>query len=310
MSFNTLSQLRQQRGNFDNLMKEVEKISNPQSNFKKGDDREWKPTVDSAGNGYAVIRFLPLSKHAETTDVPWVRIFNHGFQGPGGKWYIENSLTTLNKADPVSELNTELWNSGVDANREIARKQKRRLNYWANILVVEDPANPANEGKVFIYKFGKKIFDKIQDVLKPEFQDEKPVNPFDFDEGANFKLKIRQVEGYRNYDKSEFSAPSAIADDDAKIEAIWELQHDLGSLVSPDQFKTYDELKAKLDMVLGTKTMPTAEAISAQTNDAEDDQFVEAVKQAAPAPVAPPVAETDDDEDDTLSYFKQLADEK
>ena len=310
MSFNTLSQLRQQRGNFDNLMKEVEKISNPQSNFKKGDDREWKPTVDSAGNGYAVIRFLPLSKHAETTDVPWVRIFNHGFQGPGGKWYIENSLTTLNKADPVSELNTELWNSGVDANREIARKQKRRLNYWANILVVEDPANPANEGKVFIYKFGKKIFDKIQDVLKPEFQDEKPVNPFDFDEGANFKLKIRQVEGYRNYDKSEFSAPSAIADDDAKIEAIWELQHDLGSLVSPDQFKTYDELKAKLDMVLGTKTMPTAEAISAQTNDAEDDQFVEAVKQAAPAPVAPPVVETDDDEDDTLSYFKQLADEK
>ena len=309
MSFNTLSDLRSQRGNFDNLMKEVEKISNPQSNFKKGDDREWKPTVDSAGNGYAVIRFLPLSKHAETTDVPWVRIFNHGFQGPGGKWYIENSLTTLNKADPVSELNTELWNSGVDANREIARKQKRRLNYWANILVVEDPANPANEGKVFIYKFGKKIFDKIQDVLKPEFQDEKPVNPFDFDEGANFKLKIRQVEGYRNYDKSEFSAPSAIADDDAKIEAIWEQQHDLGSLVSPDQFKTYDELKAKLDMVLGTKTMPTAEAISAQTNDAEDDQFVEAVKQAAPAPVAPPVAE-DDDEDDTLSYFKQLADEK
>ena len=251
---------------------------------------------------------MPLSKGATETEVPWVRIFNHGFQGPGGKWYIENSLTTLNKADPVSELNTELWNSGVDANREIARKQKRRLNYWANILVVEDPSNPSNEGKVFIYKFGKKIFDKIQDVLKPEFQDEKPVNPFDFWEGANFKLKIRQVEGYRNYDKSEFSAPSAIADDDAKIEAIWNQQYDLGTLVSPDQFKSYDELKAKLDMVLGSKTMPTAEAISAQTNDAEDDHFVEAVKQAAPAPVAPPVE--DDDEDDTLSYFKQLADEK
>ena len=175
-------------------------------------------------------------------------------------------------------------------------------------MVVEDPSNPSNEGKVFIYKFGKKIFDKIQDVLKPEFQDEKPVNPFDFWEGANFKLKIRQVEGYRNYDKSEFSAPSAIADDDAKIEAIWNQQYDLGTLVSPDQFKSYDELKAKLDMVLGSKTMPTAEAISAQTNDAEDDHFVEAVKQAAPAPVAPPVE--DDDEDDTLSYFKQLADEK
>ena len=313
MSFNTLSDLRKQRGNFDNLMKEVEKISNPKSNFKKGDDREWKPTVDKAGNGYAVIRFLPLSQGATDTGVPWVRIFNHGFQGPGGKWYIENSLTTLNKQDPVSELNTELWNSGVEANKEIARKQKRRLNYWANILVVEDPSNPESEGKVFIYKFGKKIFDKIQDVLKPEFQDEKPVNPFDFWEGANFKLKIRQVEGYRNYDKSEFDSPSAIAEDDAKIEAIWNTQYDLGTLVSPDQFKSYDELKSKLDMVLGTKTVPTAESISAQTNDAEDDHFVQkatSVEASAPAPVSTPEPAIADDEDDTLSYFKQLADEK
>ena len=308
MSFNTLSDLRNQRGNFDNLMKEVEKISNPKSNYKQGDDREWKPTVDKAGNGYAVIRFLPLSKGATDTGVPWVRVFNHGFQGPGGKWYIENSLTTLNKPDPVSELNTELWNSGVDANREIARKQKRRLNYWANIMVVEDPGNPDNEGKVFIYKFGKKIFDKIQDVLKPEFQDEKPVNPFDFWEGANFKLKIRQVEGYRNYDKSEFDSPSAIKEDDAQIEAVWNQQYDLGTLVAEDQFKSYDELKAKLDMVLGTKTVATAETISAQTNDAADDNFVEAA-QAQPT-VSEPAPAVADDEDDTLSYFKQLADEK
>jgi len=294
-------------------MKEVEKISNPKSNFKKGDDREWKPTVDKAGNGYSVIRFLPLSNGATETEVPWVRIFNHGFQGPGGKWYIENSLTTLNKQDPVSELNTELWNSGVEANKEIARKQKRRLNYWANILVVEDPANKENEGQVFIYKFGKKIFDKIQDQLKPEFQDEQPVNPFDFWEGANFKLKIRQVEGYRNYDKSEFDSPTPIAEDDAGIEAIWKKQHDLGTLVSPDQFKSYDELKSKLDMVLGTKTVPTAETISAQTNDAADDQFVEAATAVAAKPAVSepaPVAVAADDEDDTLSYFKQLADEK
>tara|TARA_B100002019_G_scaffold232041_1_gene205821 strand:- start:681 stop:1550 length:870 start_codon:yes stop_codon:yes gene_type:complete len=289
-------------------MKEVEKISNPKSNYKQGDDREWKPTVDKAGNGYAVIRFLPLSKGATDTGVPWVRVFNHGFQGPGGKWYIENSLTTLNKPDPVSELNTELWNSGVEANKEIARKQKRRLNYWANIMVVEDPGNPDNEGKVFIYKFGKKIFDKIQDVLKPEFQDEKPVNPFDFWEGANFKLKIRQVEGYRNYDKSEFDSPSAIKEDDAQIEAIWNQQYDLGTLVAEDQFKSYDELKAKLDMVLGTKTVATAETISAQTNDAADDNFVEAA-QAQPT-VSEPAPAVADDEDDTLSYFKQLADEK
>ena len=308
MSFNTLSDLRNQRGNFDNLMKEVEKISNPKSNYKQGDDREWKPTVDKAGNGYAVIRFLPLSKGATDTGVPWVRVFNHGFQGPGGKWYIENSLTTLNKPDPVSELNTELWNSGVEANKEIARKQKRRLNYWANIMVVEDPGNPDNEGKVFIYKFGKKIFDKIQDVLKPEFQDEKPVNPFDFWEGANFKLKIRQVEGYRNYDKSEFDAPSAIKEDDAQIESVWNQQYDLGTLVAEDQFKSYDELKAKLDMVLGTKTVATAETISAQTNDAADDNFVEAA-QAQPT-VSEPAPAVADDEDDTLSYFKQLADEK
>ena len=299
MSFNTLSDLRKQRGNFDNLMKEVEKISNPKSNFKKGDDREWKPTVDKAGNGYAVIRFLPLSQGATDTGVPWVRIFNHGFQGPGGKWYIENSLTTLNEQDPVSELNTQLWNSGIEADKETARKQKRRLNYWANILIVDDPANPANNGKVFIYKFGKKIFDKIQDQLKPEFQDESPINPFDFWEGANFKLKIRQVEGYRNYDKSEFETPSPIAEGDEAIEKVWNEQHDLGSLIAPDQFKSYEELKAKLNMVLGSSTpVATAETVAQETVE-------EVTPQAAPV-----VTDTSDDEDDTLSYFKQLAEDK
>ena len=304
MSFNTLSDLRKQRGNFDNLMKEVEKISNPQSNFKQDDGREWKPTVDKAGNGYAVIRFLPAP---QGEDMPWVRIWNHGFQGPGGKWYIENSLTTLNKADPVSELNSELWNSGVEANKEIARKQKRRLNYYANIMVVEDKANPENEGQVFLYKFGKKIFDKIKDVMQPQFEDEQPVNPFEFGEGANFKLTIRQVEGFRNYDKSEFDSPSAVAEDDARIEELWQNQHSLQEEVADSKFKTYEELKTKLNLVLGSSSkVPTAESISSTTGDAEDDHFMEKVKQVQPVSN---VDTSTDSDDDTLSYFKQLAED-
>jgi len=190
MAFTSLSDLRKSRGGFDSLMKEVEKIANPQSESRGADDRFWQPEVDKAGNGYAVIRFLAPPKGE---DLPWVRIWNHGFQGPTGKWYIENSLTTLGKADPVSEFNTELWNSGSEANKEIARKQKRKLSYVTNILIVKDPAHPENEGTVRLYKFGKKIFDKIKDVAEPQFQDEKPMNPFDFWEGANFKLKIRNV---------------------------------------------------------------------------------------------------------------------
>jgi hypothetical protein len=195
MAFQSLSDLRKSRGGFDNLMKEVEKIGNPQGESKGSDDRFWQPEVDKAGNGYAVIRFLPPPKGEE---LPWVRIWNHGFQGPTGKWYIENSLTTIGKPDPISEHNTELWNSGSEANKEVARKQKRKLSYITNILIVKDPSHPENEGKVFLYKFGKKIFDKIKDVAEPQFEDEKPVNPFDFWEGANFKLKIRNVESYRN----------------------------------------------------------------------------------------------------------------
>ena len=303
MSFNTLSELRKQRGNFDNLMKEVEKITNPPS-YKRGDDREWKPTVDKAGNGYAVIRFLPAP---QGEDMPWVRIWNHGFQGPTGKWYIENSLTTLNKQDPVSELNSELWNSGVEANKDIARKQKRRLNYYANIQVVEDKANPDSEGNVYYYKFGKKIFDKIKDVMQPQFEDETPVNPFDFWEGANFKLKIRQVEGFRNYDKSEFDNPSPISEDDAVIEGLWAKQHSLQEKVGPTEFKTYEELKSKLDMVLsGGARVATAEQISQTTNDAADDHFMEKVKSVQASPTA---VDESTDEDDTLSYFKSLAED-
>ena len=296
MTFNSLSDLRKARGSFDNLMKEVEKIDSPQQNYKKDDGNEWKLSVDSAGNGYAVLRFLPAPKGEE---LPWVRMFNHGFQGPTGKWYIENSLTTLNQQDPVSELNSELWNSGVEANKEVARKQKRRLSYYANVLVVKDSANPQNEGQVMLYKFGKKIFDKIKDVMQPQFEDENPVNPFDFWEGVNFKLKARQVDGYRNYDKSEFeSTPTPVAESDEDIEAIWSKQHSLAEIVDPKNFKSYDELKQKLDMVLagGTK-VTTAEKVAEQTGDVEDQIFVKEATTVS------------DDEDDTLSYFAKLADD-
>jgi hypothetical protein len=282
-------------------MKEVEKLDSPQQS-NRGDDREWKPTVDQAGNGYAVIRFLPAP---QGEDMPWAQLWNHGFQGPTGKWYIENSLTTLKQTDPVSELNSELWNSGVEANKDVARKQKRRLSYYANILVVEDSGNPSNNGKVFLYKFGKKIFDKIKDAMQPEFQDEDPMNPFDFWDGANFKLKIRQVEGYRNYDKSEFSSVSPVADSDEAIEAIWNQQHSLAEIVSPSNFKSYEELKKKLDFVLGNGArVGTAESISSITGDSSDDSFLKEVTAAAESRTETTAT---DDTEDTMSYFAKLA---
>lgn len=305
MSFNSLSELRKNRGNFDSLMKEVEKIANP-SNEKRGDDdRFWKPSVDKAGNGQAVLRFLPAPPGEE---LPWVRVYDHGFQGPTGKWYIENSLTTINKPDPLGELNSELWNSGIEANKEIARKQKRRLSYISNVLVVRDPSNPENEGKVFLYKYGKKIFDKIKDVMQPTFEDEKPVNPFDLWEGANFKLRIRQVEGYRNYDKSEFDGPTPLDENEDKLEAIWKQTNSLAAFLDPSNFKSYDELKAKLNTVLGSGTrVPTAEKVNPL--DAEDELFVETKMKTAAKATEDTPPWSDDTADDNMSYFASLADD-
>jgi hypothetical protein len=247
----------------------------------------------------AIIRFLPGSSIDGDDALPWVRVFNHGFQGPGG-WYIENSLTTLGQKDPVSEYNSTLWNSGIEANKEIARKQKRRLTYISNILVISDPKHPENEGQIKLYKYGKKIFDKINETMNPEFPDEKPVNPFDFWEGANFKLKIRQVEGYRNYDKSEFESPTPLFDgDDDKLEALWKKEYSLKEFLDPKHFKSYDVLKAKLDKVLGFD----GEAPIARTKaeDAKlktyDDDVQEIMSKKSPAL----------DEDDELDYFKSLA---
>lgn len=289
----SFANLKKQSGNLDKLAKAIEQLNSAETPNKE--DNFWKPEVDKAGNGYAVIRFLPAPPADGDEGLPWVKIFNHGFQGTGG-WYIENSLTTLGQKDPVSEYNTQLWNSGVDANKEIARKQKRRLSYYANIYVVEDPKNPENEGKVFLYKFGKKIFDKINEAMNPQFEDEKAVNPFDMWSGANFKLKIRKVEGYQNYDKSEFESPSILGGfDDDKLEAIWKKEYSLKEFLLPENFKSYDELKTRLDKVLGVDGSAPAPRTT--------------VEQARVAPKKAVMPDTSD-EDDDLAYFSKLAAEE
>ena len=295
--------LKKSSSNFDAITKALETKMQPenQSNNKYQDDRLWKPELDKTGNGYAVLRFLPASNGEE---MPWQRVWTHAFQDKGG-WFIENSLTTLNQKDPVSEENTRLWNTGIDSDKDIARKRKRKLSYYANIYVVSDPKHPENEGQVKLYKFGKKIFDKITEAMKPEFEDEKPINPFDFWEGANFKLKIRKVDGYWNYDKSEFDSPSAIKDNDDAIEQIWEKQYALKPFLAPENFKSYDELKAKLDKVLtGSRNTGTAEdvAIPPVTNVAPVK--TETVDNTSMS------ADIDEDGDETLSYFSKLAEEE
>ncbi len=247
MSF---ADMKKKRGDkLQSLLKETAKINQP-AGYQNDDDRFWRPELDKSGNGMALVRFLPAP---DGEDLPWARSWNHGFQGPGG-WYIENSLTTLGQKDPVSEYNSQLWNSGIEANKEIARKQKRRLTYVSNVLVIKDPTNPQNEGQVRLYKYGKKIWDKINDQMNPEFEDETPLNPFDLWEGANFKLKIRKVDGFSNYDKSEFEASTPVNDEDSKMEELWKTEHSLSEFTDPKNFKTYSELKEKLDRVLGITT--------------------------------------------------------
>ena len=241
----SISTLRNQNS-LDKLLAQVQQDEKPSGGDKKSyvDDRLWKPVVDKGGNGYAVIRFLPAPEG--DSEMPWVRVWNHAFQGPTGQWFIENSLTTINQTCPISEMNSQLWNSGVESDKEIARKQKRKLQYYANIYVVEDAANPENNGKVMLYKFGKKIFDKLMEAMQPEFPDDPQINPFDMWEGANFKLKIRKVDGYWNYDKSEFDEKSQLKSTDDELEAIYKKTHSLNDFIAPSNFKTYDELKTML----------------------------------------------------------------
>jgi hypothetical protein len=293
MSLDTLKK----SNSLDKLLGAVEKENAPQDKKSYVDERLWKPQMDKTGNGYAVIRFLPAVKGE---DLPWAKVWNHAFQGPTGQWYIENSLTTLGQKDPVSEMNSAYWNSGVESDKEIARKQKRKLQYFSNIFVVSDPKNPENEGKVFLYRYGKKIFDKCMEAMQPAFEDETPVNPFDFWEGANFKLKIRKVDGYWNYDKSEFEAPSPLFADDEQLEEVWKKQYALTEFTAPTNFKSYDELKKRLDTVLaGTTTAGTAV-------DVMEDEPVSSVSVDTKEVPAPKVS---DDDQDTMSYFEKLAED-
>ena len=290
----------------DKLLGAAEQENKPLEKKSYVDERIWKPVMDKTGNGFAIIRFLPAPKGEE---LPWVKLWNHAFQGPTGQWYIENSLTTISQNDPVSELNTKFWNSGVESDKEIARKQKRKLQYYSNIYVVKDSANPENEGKVFLYRYGKKIFDKVMETMQPAFEDETPVNPFDFWEGANFKLKLRKVDGYWNYDKSEFEKPSALAEDDEKLEEIWGKQYSLSEFTAPTNFKSYDELQTRLNTVL-SGTTKVGNVTDMQTGSAFDDSpstttVVDTKEEPAPTVS---VSNTEDD-DDTMSYFEKLAEE-
>jgi len=292
------------------LVKEVEKMSTSDSSV---DDRLWKPEVDKVGNGFATIRFLPAP---EGEEIPWVKLYSHAFQGPGG-WYIENSLTTLGQKDPVSEYNRTLWNSGNERDKETVRKQKRKLSYYANIYVVKDPANPQNEGKVFLYKFGKKIFDKIMGAMQPEFEDEEAINPFDFWQGANFKLKIVKKDGYWNYDKSEFDRPGPLLDDDDAMEALWKKQYSLSAITAPDQFKSYEDLEKRLKYIFGEKQQ--SRRIDPEVEDEDNDRgsytpdfSSRNQKSELPTNLREELnslsnSSQDEDEDDALSYFSKLA---
>ena len=309
MSFEALKKNRTK--SLEKLTAQLDKI-NTKGYSDPNEGKYWKPTRDSAGNGFAIIRFLP---EAEGEDMPFVQIWDHGFQGPGG-WYIENSLTTLGKPDPVTELNSKLWNASNDdesPERKQARKQKRRLKYVSNIYVIKDSGNPENEGKVFLFSYGKKIWDKLNDMMNPQFEDEKPVNPFDFWEGANFRLKIRQFEGYPNYDKSEFDSPGPLFEDEDKLEAVYKQLHSLKSLLDPKNFKTYEELQAKLHKVLGVTGDASARAGASSSAADEVDEELDLSSLAKQKPAAPmkeasaPAPVTSDDDDDDLAFFKNLA---
>jgi hypothetical protein len=291
------------------LVKEVEKMNTGGSG--SSDERFWKLECDKANNGYAVIRFLPAP---DGEDLPFVKVYSHAFQGPGG-WLIDQCLTTVNQKCPVCEHNSGLWNNGTDAGKEVARKQKRKLTYVSNIYVVKDPTNPENEGKVFLFKYGKKIFDKLTAAMQPEFEDEEAIDPFDFWQGANFKLKAKNVAGYRNYDSSEFARPDALLDDDDALEALWKKQYSLAEFASPDQFKTYEELKARLHSVLGSKA-----SVSLDVEEGEEEEYTrgssreltedirEEISNLQPTRRAAAPVE-DDEDNDALSYFAKLAED-
>ena len=296
----SFAQLKRSRENdLKKLTDELAKVNGGQD--RSGEDNYWSPTVDKNGNGSAVIRFLPAPPNE---DVPWIRFWDHGFQGPTGQWYIEKSLTTIDQDDPVGEINGALWNTGREEDKETARKQKRRLHFVSNIYVIKDPAKPENDGKVFKYKYGKKIFDKLNDKMNPAFEDEMPLNPFDLWEGANFRLRIRKVEGWQNYDKSDFDEKGPLFDDDSKLEEIWKSEFSLQEIIDPKNFKSYDELKRKVEKIL-----------SVSVNGTAPRREPEIPAPAASKERAPKKFEEEDDDtsfdadsgEDAMDFFKNLA---
>ena len=292
----SFANLKRNKSSFDKLTKAVQATSAPAEAGSKDDTRFWQPEVDKSGNGMAIVRFLPAPSIDGDDALPWVRVFNHGFQGPGG-WLIDNCLTTKNQQCPVCEHNSRLWNSGIEANKEIVRKQKRKLNYIANIYIVSDPKHPENEGQVKLFKFGKKIFDKITEAMNPAFEDETPINPFDFWKGANFKLKITKVAGYQNYDKSEFTSAAPLSENDEELEKIWKSESALSELVADKEFKSYDFLKTRLEKVLGLN------------DDGDAPRARTTVEQAKAAPKKPVAFDAPSEDDDDMAYFSKLAEE-
>lgn len=298
------SDLKSNKNSTKDLLDKLNQLSGQAQKDTSSDDRFWYPGVDKAGNGYSLIRFLPAPPGE---DVPFVRVFEHGFKGPTGSWYIEKSLTTIGKQDPVSEYNSQLWNSGLDSDKQIARNQKRKLTFISNVYVIEDSINPENNGKVFLFRYGKKIFDKLNEAMNPQFADEEAINPFDLWSGANFKLKIRNVEGYRNYDKSEFAAAGPMFKDDEKLEQIWNKEHGLQEFVDPKNFKSYDELKARLHRVLGIGTDAPKSAPKQESSPWNDDAVDNSPKFKSAESKPIPQVSDDDDDDEGLEFFKRLA---
>ena len=308
----SLSELRKSRSSMlDKITKDLD--SGGKRNEK--DDRFWSLSRDKAGTGSAIIRFLPPVNGDE---VPWVKVCSYGFQGPSGKWYINESPSSIGEADPVMEYNAAAYASKDEERIEDAKKRKRRTQFVSNILVVKDPANPENEGKVFLFKYGKKILDMIMSKAKPEFDSEEPIFVWDIDEGCNFKIRIKNVAGYPNYDSSEWAGISALADSDDEIQAVLDKCHKLAEFLDPARFKSYETLKKEFDRAMGvgesagTSAPRTAEAKSKAALDDEGGEFDlerEVAKAAQPARKVeskPAKAASTDDDDDLDAFAKML----
>jgi hypothetical protein len=300
---------RNSSSQFEKLNKELQKLNS--GGFNKDDDKYWSCQTDKAGNGHAIIRFLPAPPNE---DMPFVRIWNHGFKGPTGNWYIENCLSTIGEYDddPVNQLNSKLWNSGVEDDKAQVREQKRRLSYHSNIYVVKDPANPENEGKVFLFRYGKKIFDKLSDKMNPQFDDENPIDPFNLWEGANFRLRIRKVEGFSNYDKSDFEEAGPLLDDDEELEKIWKQEHSLSDLIAPNKFKSFDDLQKRLNKVLGINQESSVSSSSQpreQEIDTPAEKEISTRSEQQAKSTKQTVVDDDDDDDDSLAFLRKIAEE-